>query len=89
MSIKGMRMRLPELQDDDKKAKKLKSEGLPEVLEDIEQTLHYQGLLYPKSHLLKANKQALQQSLCRPFWYKEDSKANSQEVLLVNTTTRH
>ncbi len=39
-------MRLPELQDDDKKAIKLRSEELPEGWEDIEQMLHYQGLLY-------------------------------------------
>ncbi len=29
-SIGGMRMRLPKLQDDDKEAMKLRSEGLPE-----------------------------------------------------------
>ncbi len=45
-SIGGMRMRLPELQDDDKEAMNLSSEGLPEGWEDIEQVLHYQGLLY-------------------------------------------
>ncbi len=39
-------MRLPELQDDDKEAMKLRSEGLPEDWEDIEQVLHYQGLPY-------------------------------------------
>ncbi len=39
-------MRLPELQDDDKEAMKLRSEGLPEGWEDIEQLLHYQGLPY-------------------------------------------
>ncbi len=39
-------MRLPKLQDDDKKAMKLRSEGLPEGWEDIEQVLHYQGFLY-------------------------------------------
>ncbi len=39
-------MRLPELQDDDKKAMKLRSEGLSEGWEDIEQMLHYQGLPY-------------------------------------------
>ncbi len=41
-----MRRRLLELQDDDKKAMKLRSEGLAEGWEDIEQVLHYQGLLY-------------------------------------------
>ncbi len=41
-----MRMRLPELQDDDKEAMKLRSEGLPEGWEDIEQVLHYQDLPY-------------------------------------------
>ncbi len=41
-----MRMRLPELQDDDKEAKKLRSEGLPEGWEEIEQVLHYHGLPY-------------------------------------------
>ncbi len=45
-SIGGMRMRLPELQDDNKEAMKLRSEGLPEGWEDIEQVLHYQGLPY-------------------------------------------
>ncbi len=45
-SICGMRMRLPELQDDDKEAMKLRSEGLSEGWEDIEQVLHYQGLPY-------------------------------------------
>ncbi len=39
-------MRLPELQDDNKEAMKLRSEGLSEDWEDIEQVLHYQGLLY-------------------------------------------
>ncbi len=41
-----MRMRLPELQDDDKEVMKLRSEGLSEGWEDIKQVLHYQGLLY-------------------------------------------
>ncbi len=41
-----MKMKLPELQDDDKKAKKLRSEGLPKGWEDIEEVLYYQGLLY-------------------------------------------
>ncbi len=45
-SIGGMRMRLPELQDDDKEAMQLRSEGLLEGWEDIEQVLHYQGLPY-------------------------------------------
>ncbi len=41
-------MRLPELQNDEKEAKKLRSEQviLPEGWEDIEQVLHYQGLPY-------------------------------------------
>ncbi len=40
-------MKLSELQDDDKEAKKLRSEQvLPESWEDIKQVLHYQGLPY-------------------------------------------
>ncbi len=40
-------MKLPELQDDDKEAKKLRSEQvLPEGWENIEQVLYYQGLPY-------------------------------------------
>ncbi len=39
-------MSLSELQDDDKEAMKLSSEGLLEGWEDIEQVLHYQGLPY-------------------------------------------
>ncbi len=46
VSIGGMRIRLPELQDDDKEAKKLRSEGLSEGWKIIEQILHYQGLPY-------------------------------------------
>ncbi len=40
-SIGGMRMRLPELQDDNKEAMKLRSERLSEGWEDIEQVLYY------------------------------------------------
>ncbi len=40
-SIGSMRMRLLELQNDDKEAMKLRSEGLSEGWEDIEQVLHY------------------------------------------------
>ncbi len=39
-------MRLLELQDNDKEAMKLRSEGLSENWEDIKQVLHYQGLPY-------------------------------------------
>ncbi len=39
-------MRLPELQDDNKEAKKLRSEGLLKDCEDIKQMLYYQDLLY-------------------------------------------
>ena len=50
-------MRLPELQNDDKEAKKLRSEGLSEGWEDIEQGFNYDGFLYvPKfisSELIK------------------------------------
>ena len=41
-----MRMRLSELQDDDKEAKKLRSKGLPEHWKDIKQVLHYQDLFH-------------------------------------------
>ena len=39
-------MRLPELQNDNKEAKKLSLEGLSERWKDIEQVLHFEGLLY-------------------------------------------
>ncbi len=45
-NIEGMRMRLPELQDDDKETIKLRSEELLEGWEDIDQVFHYQGLPY-------------------------------------------
>ena len=45
-SIKGMRMRLPELQDNDKEAMKLRSERLPEGWKNIEQVFYYQGFPY-------------------------------------------
>ncbi len=41
-----MRMRLPKLQDNDKKAKKLRLEGLLKGWKDIEEVLYYQGHLY-------------------------------------------
>ncbi len=40
-SIGDMRMRFLELQDDDKEAKKLRSERLPEGWKDIEKVLYY------------------------------------------------
>ncbi len=47
ISIEGIKMRLPELQDDDTKAKKLRLEQvLLKGWEDIEQVLYYQGLPY-------------------------------------------
>ncbi len=39
-------MRLLELQDDDKEAMKLRSKGVLEGWENIEQVFHYQGLPY-------------------------------------------
>ena len=39
-------MRLPEFQDDNKEAKKLRSKGLLEGWEDIKQMFYYQGLPY-------------------------------------------
>ncbi len=45
-SIRGMKMRLLKLQDDVKQSIKLRSKGLLEGWEDIEQVFYYQGLLY-------------------------------------------
>ncbi len=43
-------MKLPELQDDDKEAMKLRSEGLSKDWEDIKQMLYYLGFPYvPKA----------------------------------------
>ncbi len=39
-------MRFPELEDDNKEAKKLRLEGLPEGWEDVKEVFYYQGLLY-------------------------------------------
>ena len=41
-----MRLRLPELQDEDKETKALKVAGLPEDWKEVEGVLQYQGLLY-------------------------------------------
>ncbi len=46
LSIGGMRMRLLKLQDDNKEAKELRLEGLPEGWKDIEEVLYYQSLPY-------------------------------------------
>ena len=83
-SIRGIKMRLPELQDDEKKAKKLRLTGLLEGWKDIKQVLHIQGLFY----VLKANKQAPQRPSCRLFWHRKDLKADSQKVILADATKR-
>lgn len=46
ISIEVMRMRLLELQDDDKEVRKLRSEKLLEGWEDIKELLYYQGCSY-------------------------------------------
>ena len=46
VSIDAMRLRLPELQDNDKEAIALRAGGLPEGWEDVEGVLQYQGLPY-------------------------------------------
>ena len=43
-NIGGMRLRLPELQDEDEEAKVLRAGGLPKGWEDVEGVLQYQGL---------------------------------------------
>lgn len=54
ISIRGMRMRLVKLQDDNQEAKKLRSKGLPESWEDIEEVFYYQSLSYvPKKICLE------------------------------------
>ncbi len=46
-NIRAMRMRLSELEDDNKKAKKkLRSKGLPKVWEDLKEVFHYEDLLF-------------------------------------------
>ncbi len=44
-------MRLSELQDNTKKIKKLKSEGLPKGWDDIKKMFHYQMLLYISNNI--------------------------------------
>lgn len=41
MNIEAMRIRLPELQNENKKTKKLGAKRLPEGWKDIEEVLHY------------------------------------------------
>ena len=46
MSIRSIKMRLLEPQNDNKEAKKLRSEQLSESWDDIKQILHFKGLPY-------------------------------------------
>ncbi len=78
-------MRLPELQDDDKEAKKLSSKRLPEGWKDIELPRPF---VRSESHPLRADKQASRRSLCRPLWHRKDLGADSQKILLADATTR-
>lgn len=41
-----MRLRLPELQDGDSEAQKIRSGGLTKDWEDLDEVLHHQGLPY-------------------------------------------
>ena len=41
-----------------------------------------------KSYLLRVDKQASQPSPCRLLWYKKNSRADSQKVLLANVIIR-
>lgn len=45
-SIRAIKIRLSELCNEDKKAKKLKTKGLPESWENFDKILHYQNLFY-------------------------------------------
>ena len=46
VSIRAMRLRLPDLQGNDNQARKLQAEDLPEEWENIEEVLQYRGLPY-------------------------------------------
>ncbi len=82
-------MRLFELYDDDKKAKKLKSKRLPEGWEDIEKMFHYQGFPYiPKIICSKLISRYHDDSFVKSLWHKKDSRADNQQVLLVNIMKR-
>lgn len=76
-------MRVPELQDKDKKAKKwlLKryQRGIPLS----------RPFIYSKSHLFQVDKQASQQFPGKLFWDKKNARVNSQKVLLANVTKEH
>ncbi len=41
-----------------------------------------------ESHLMRVDKQASQWPSSRPLWHRKDSQADSQKVLLANTTMR-
>ena len=41
-----------------------------------------------KNYLLKTDKQALPQFSCKPFQHQKNERANSQKVLLADTTKR-
>ena len=45
-SIGGMNLQFPELQDNDKEAKILRAEGLPEGWKEVKRVLQYRGLSY-------------------------------------------
>lgn len=87
ISIGGIKMRLSELQDNDKETKKLRSaELLPEGYKDIKEVLHYQGLSYvPKVICAQLISRHHDNFLVSHFKIKK-TRANSQKILLVDAT---
>ncbi len=66
------------LQDNDKEAKKLKVERLPKSLENIQEIFYYQKLLYISKII--SSKLISMRSIDRPFWYRQNLRANSLKV---------
>ena len=76
-SIGGMRLRLAELQESDKKARKIKTtRELQEGWKDSNGVLHHQATFCAWNHLNGANLLPSQWSTGRALWYQQNQRAH-------------
>ena len=82
-------MRLPELQNDDRD-QEVEVRGTVGGLKrhQVDAPLP-KPFVRLKSHSLKADKEAPRQPFCGLLWHRENSRADSQKLILANAITRH
>ena len=79
-----MNLRLPELQNNNKKTKVLRAGGLPEDWKDVEGVLQYQRLPYvPEIIRSEVISRHHDDSLAKAFWYWQNKRVGWLEIVLA------